>query len=713
MKKYLIFVGLLLSVIGLSYYCCDIDGRLYLPVSNQSVIRTVFYTKDKRIYDQKGSPYLIKGVDVESSIAGYRQRDLSVDEKTYYRWFKQIAAMGANTIRVRVIMPVTFYHALSRYNDRASHPLYLLQGFRIDAYHDNSSISALDKAYLGTLLREARASVDVIHGRKRIWHSDLGLQHYDQDMSKWLLGYIVGDDWYSGTIAYTNHQNHAKPVGFKGRYYATTPQANRFEAILAEIMEEITSYESRKYGWQHLVSFSNTPQSDPFVYQDPFASQAAKYVQLTIENIKPSAKVKAGLFASYKLLDCHSAYRDYLLFDRLGLDDRLVGDIKRMPLYQGYVKLLTSYHRVPVVVTGYGYSTARGVDQMISTSSPLTEKDQGERLMADYTAFIASGCCGATIHSWQDDWTARSWNTSFATNRHQGFLWGDVQSKAQGYGLLTFEHAPRTHAIDGQKAAGEWSRALTYRKNGQQLLVDQDEKYLYIAIESTKKQPLQRQWFIPLDITPKTGSRVIEGFSARFDRFADFALVVDDHKGSRLLVQERYHATDANYLRQINGKDFYVFPPNKHTPRFTMVDMVMRNDGIFAAIDQVPIAKRGLKRYPTGQLKKGNGNRGSAHFDSQTDISFGERLIELRLPWQLLNFSDPASNKIHDDYFEHYGVEELAIEAIAIGFAPLKESKVIAMVEYPLLSWERPRVREVLKTSYQQVQAVWQEKRRR
>ncbi|WP_228294474.1 hypothetical protein [Streptococcus equi] len=144
-----------------------------------------------------------------------------------------------------------------------------------------------------------------------------------------------------------------------------------------------------------------------------------------------------------------------------------------------------------------------------------------------------------------------------------------------------------------------------------------------------------------------------------------------------------------------------------------MVDMVMRNDGIFAAIDQVPIAKRGLKRYPTGQLKQGNGKRGSAHFDSQTDISFGERLIELRIPWQLLNFSDPASNKIHDDYFEHYGVEELAIEAIAIGFAPLKESKVITMVEYPLLSWERPRVREVLKTSYRQVQAVWQEKRRK
>src|SRR3712207_2715474 len=110
MKKYLIFVGLLLSVIGLSYYCCDIDGRLYLPVSNQSAIRTSFYAKDKRIYDQKGSPYLIKGVDVESSIAGYRQRDLSVDEKTYYRWFKQIAAMGANTIRVRVIMPRSEEH---------------------------------------------------------------------------------------------------------------------------------------------------------------------------------------------------------------------------------------------------------------------------------------------------------------------------------------------------------------------------------------------------------------------------------------------------------------------------------------------------------------------------------------------------------------------------------------------------------------------------
>ena len=31
--------------------------------------------------------------------------------------------------------------------------------------------------------------------------------------------------------------------------------------------------------------------------------------------------------------------------------------------------------------------------------------------------------------------------------------------------------------------------------------------------------------------------------------------------------------------------------------------------------------------------------------------------MEIKIPWQLLNFSNPAEMQIHDDYYENYGRE--------------------------------------------------------
>lgn len=48
--------------------------------------------------------------------------------------------------------------------------------------------------------------MDILHGRKQVWNTDFGSSHYHYDLSPWVLGYVVGDDWNSGTVAYTNHQ---------------------------------------------------------------------------------------------------------------------------------------------------------------------------------------------------------------------------------------------------------------------------------------------------------------------------------------------------------------------------------------------------------------------------------------------------------------------------------------------------------------------------
>lgn len=54
--------------------------------------------------------------------------------------------------------------------------------------------------------------MDILHGRKQVWNTDFGSRHYHYDLSPWVLGYVVGDDWNSGTVAYTNHQEKKRNI---------------------------------------------------------------------------------------------------------------------------------------------------------------------------------------------------------------------------------------------------------------------------------------------------------------------------------------------------------------------------------------------------------------------------------------------------------------------------------------------------------------------
>ncbi|MGT2832915.1 hypothetical protein [Streptococcus halotolerans] len=711
MKRYLSIVGLLTIVLSFSYYFYYFDGSLYLPNGLfEKSIKTNFQVKGKHICQtQSGQPFQVKGVDLESSLAGYHQNEFPIDEATYRKWFRKITAMGANTIRVKMPMNVAFYDALYHHNREEDIPLYLLQGFRIDSYRNNAAMTAFDNPYRGYLLREAKGVVDIIHGRKQVWNTDFGSSHYHHDLSKWLLGYIVGDDWNSGTVAYTNHQQ--KPQRFKGNYFSTSSDANSFETVLAEVMEEVIHYESKKYGWQHLISFSNSPMTDPFLYHKRFAAQAPKYVSLNIEHIKPSAQVKAGIFASYKAFDFHPDYKDYLLFHRTGVDNDIVRQVKALSLAQGYVRLLTAFHKKPVLVTGFGYSTSRGVDKdrIDQTELPMTEEVQGKRIVADYKSFIDSGTVGATINAWQDDWNARSWNTSFATDKHSNFLWGDVQVYNQGYGLMGFENALKTHRIDGKKGKKEWQKPLGNQKKGHRLFVDSDQTYLYLGLEGSFSDSNQ-ELVIPIDVTPNSGSQKATGISASFEKKSDFLLLLNPKGQSRLLVQETYNATKANYLKQMNGKDFYTYPPEKDSKQFDLVTMVLRNTTILEDIEKAGAAERYLPTFPTGLLRKGTDHHGVKMLDSQTDIVFGEKWTEMRIPWQLLNFSNPATKRIHDNYFQHYGVKQMESKTIALGCGLAQSQETISMADYPLANWERPKVKAFLKASYSIIKREWNKK---
>ena len=80
--------------------------------------------------------------------------------------------------------------------------------------------------------------------------------------------------------------------------------------------------------------------------------------------------------------------------------------------------------------------------------------------------------------------------------------------------------------------------------------------------------------------------------------------------------------------------------------------------------------------------------------------------MEIRLPWQLLNFSDPSRMKIHDDYYENYGVEYIGIDELYAGIVTAGGECELSPLA--LEGWgDNVTYHERLKESYYILQSHW------
>ena len=210
---------------------------------------------------------------------------------------------------------------------------------------------------------------------------------------------------------------------------------------------------------------------------------------------------------------------------------------------------------------------------------------------------------------------------------------------------------------------------------------------------------------IPLDITPKSGSNYCKNFNVKFDREADFVIVLDGKDNSRIMVQERYDALRSTYSKDIYKFDTYIKDniPEKNSPEFVTIELILRT-----AIALSPETKETVaESYETGKLLYGNANPKSPDFNSLADFIANGDYIEIRLPWQLMNFADPSKMQIHDDYYdENYGIEYIGIDKMYAGIG--MGNKRIELGGIKLKGWgNKVTYHERLKSSYYIMQDLW------
>lgn len=719
MKKFIIIISVIILVL-LTLDWLYFHNGVHLDFNDEEEIKYFIKVDKNEIYmekDGKYEPFEIKGVNMGSGVPGDWATSFAIDKETYLRWFSSIQEMGANTIRIYTIQNDTFYDAFYEYNKNNETPLYMIHGVWVNDYIQNSHRDAYSKEFYDTFLDNSKIMIDVIHGERKLnlgRVASAGHGTYKNDISDWVIGYILGVEWDDLTVAYTDDLYKGKEgyTSYQGKFMYTTPDASPFEIMLTMVGDKVIEYETNRYGEQRLVAFSNWPTTDPFEYPELIKNFFMKCAYVDVEHIKTTDEFIPGQFASYHVYPYYPYYlsfaEDWSVF---GLESKEAyrDEQGRINAYRAYLQMLINHHTMPVVISEFGVSTGRGMAQVDKDTGRnqgnTSEKAQGQALIDCWNDIKAVGCNGGCVFTWQDEWFKRTWNTMHAVNLTRTAYWSDYQTNEQYFGLLSFDPGKEKSVcyVDGD--VSEWTEQDKIVSGDMELSVKYDEKFIYFLAKKENLDFENDTLYIPIDVTPKTGSNYSVNHNVKFDRDADFVIVIKGRYNSRVMVQERYEALRSTYAEDLYDYNTYFKDnvPQKNSPKFVNIDLILRT-----AMSLTPDNKEtAAESYETGNLLYGNANPESADFNSLADFISSGDYVEIKLPWQLLNFADPSKKQIHDDYYdENYGIEYISINKMYAGIGT--GTKRISLGEIKLKGWgNKVTYHERLKSSYYIMQDLW------
>ncbi|MBZ4663619.1 MAG: hypothetical protein JG776_1334 [Caloramator sp.] len=95
-------------------------------------------------------------------------------------------------------------------------------------------------------------------------------------------------------------------------------------------------------------------------------------------------------------------------------------------------------------------------------------------------------------------------------------------------------------------------------------------------------------------------------------------------------------------------------------------------------------------------------NPNKVEFNSLADYFIKGDVIEIRIPWQLLNVMDPSTKMVMDDLYLNKGIKPIKTEGFYVGIILRKNGEDIytPMKQYTWQTWDMPKYHERLKKSY-------------
>ena len=639
------------------------------------------------IADADGSYHeqFLNGVNIGAASYGNFPGEFGISKETYLRWFGYIGDMNVQVIRVYVNQMPEFYEALAEYNKKASRPLYLLHGVYCSEDLIEEYQNAYNEEFRASFTRDIENAVDIIHGNaeiERVPGSAGGT--YTADVSQWVIGWILGIEW---SADFVNGTNEAEPERneFSGTYVCTK-DASPFEAFLADAAETVIRKDLEEYGTQRPVALCNWCTTDPLDHPNEPSPEAEDSAIVDAEHITATEAFQAGFFASYHV---YPYYPEFLSYDIKYLE----GD--EPDPYLAYLRELTEYHTMPVLISEYGIPSSRGVAHVNAVTGMsqgnASEEQQGLWLISLNKDIRAAGCCGGLIFAWQDEWFKRNWNTMDYEVADRRPFWYNVQCPEECFGLLAFESGGKEAPVTVDGDDSEWkNEEPVVSGDGLSLYVKNDAAYLYLLVRGENWDFEKDRIYIPLDVLSGAGNT--HAGELTFSDGAEFLLMLHGREDSVLTVDASYDVFQYSYSHL---HDFFEALPGqyeKDSGFFNPIYLAMNRPLFLPQTGETTE----FERYETGRLHYGN-----AREDSLSDICAGDGFVEIRLPWQLIGFMDPSSKQVIGDLIECEGeIKPAGSDGVRLGIVKEGNTNPVVMELYSWDNWEIPEVHERLKASY-------------
>ncbi|RFU67530.1 hypothetical protein D0469_14890 [Peribacillus saganii] len=663
---------------------------------------------------------LIKGVNMGIAKPDSFPGETAIKKEEYYRWFKQIGDMNANAIRIYTLHPPGFYEALYEYNQTAEKPLYLFHGIWMNEEDLVTEKNVFSDKLTKDFQSDIKQIVDVIHGNgdipPRPGHASGSYKH---DISSYILGYILGIEWDPEAVQQSNIKNPAV-TSFDGAYFQTA-NASPFENWLASMMDFTTQYEVDKYKWQHSMSFTNWTTTDLLNHPaEPSVNE--DMVAINPNHIKKKNTFQAGLFASYHI---YPYYPDFMNYEKKYIN--YVDHLGKKNSYEGYLHDLINAHEMPVLVAEFGVPASRGLTHRnpFGFNQGLhSEEEQGTLNRQLFESIVHEKYAGGLVFTWQDEWFKRTWNTMDFDNPDRRPFWSNVQTNEQHFGVLAFEPGKRGQATYPDGNISEWKinniEPFYENKDPKSILkemyVSSDEAYVHIRLDYRKTIDWDKyKTLVLFDTIPGQGQKKIKlnGIpSFTLKNGIDFVAKLDGPKQSKLLVDSYYDSFYYQYAESLKMIPSVPYAAKKDNGHFHPIRLAL-NKAITIPSTNETIPFQG---YETGVLKFGNGNPHSKDYDSLTDISISndKQIVEMRIPWAMLNLKDPSLKEAMGDLWKSGLESKITIKGITIAAVVMDEGNLSSSLpqykrdpfslgplkSYDWNAWEEARYFERLKDSY-------------
>jgi tetratricopeptide (TPR) repeat protein len=640
------------------------------------------------IHDSTWKKFFIKGVNIGLGLPGYFPGDYVVKKMTYLKWFHQILELGANAVRVYTILPPDFYEALYQFNGSGKR-LYLFQEIWTELPEDNDFDN--DQFKEG-LFAEIKDAVNVIFGNTMLPERP-GRPHgnFKYDVSPYVAGFIIGREWESCAVKGYNDSHERKMGDYRGAFLRIE-NGTPFEIWITKTCDFLQSYEYGTYRCSHLVTTVNWPTLDPIdhpsesIYEDeyrmegklPRGYRGGPCIDVHMEDVESLdlAKITSikgnGFFALYHV---YPYYPDFMNNDYLDRENP----------YRAYLSALKKHHgRQPVVIAEFGVPSSRESahwNRLGWNHGGHGDREQGEINVLQMKAIHQAGMAGGVLFGWFDEWFKRNWlfmNSELPADR-KGF-WFNAQDPEENYGLLAAYPGYPEKKVNLTCREADWKGTpALYEKNDDtmafrfangsdearrlvRLSAQHDEGYLYLLLETAGAIDFTTANFlIGLDTC-------VSGVGERLFPFElnlmspvglTFLLHLVGKDKSRILVSGAYD-------KYLNDQTGLVRPEESDQGAWVM----MQNETNIRRI-----SKDGKHFFPAhvftmSQLRFGSLDVKSRDYHSLADFFFLDNKIELRIPWGLMNVTDPSSKTVLWKDKDMETRKTAGIRTLAISYQP-------------------------------------------